>query len=81
MRLHTKNKLPRLPGSAFKVPDLVAVVLPIIKSLPTHVEVELGCDNINNLPMCSLIYVYFGNVLQCVCLSPSRLSRGPLGIS
>ena len=37
----------RSPGSALKVPVVVGWggPIPIFKSLPTHVEVELGCDN------------------------------------
>ena len=44
MRLNTESKLPRLPASALKVSvGGWAGILPIIKSLPT--EIELGCDN------------------------------------
>jgi hypothetical protein len=37
IRLHTENQLPRLHGSALKVP--------LLSQAPTQVEVELGCDN------------------------------------
>ncbi len=50
IRLHTENQLPMWSGSALKV-CLVGggvVVQPIPLSLPTRVEVEMGCDNINN---------------------------------
>ena len=47
--MHTENQLPRLPGSALKVPVVVVVVVvgsyPLLSQAPTHVEVELGCDN------------------------------------
>ena len=52
IRLHTENQLPRLPGSALKVPVVVGWVvgwvvgLPLSCLAPTHVEVDLGCDNI-----------------------------------
>ena len=47
IRLHTKNQLPRLLGSALKVwLGWWWVVQPITLSLPTRVEVELGCYNI-----------------------------------
>ena len=42
IRLHTENQLPRLPGSYWVVGGVV--VQPIPLSLPTWVEVELGCD-------------------------------------
>ena len=47
IRLPTENQLPRLPGSAIKVWLVVVVwvVQLITLSLPTWVEVELGCDN------------------------------------
>jgi hypothetical protein len=41
--MHTENQLPRLPGSALKVPGGVASY-PLLSQAPTHVEVELGCD-------------------------------------
>ena len=43
-RLHTKNELPRLPGSALKVPGWVGSY-PLLSQAPTPVEVGLGCDN------------------------------------
>ena len=49
IRLHTENQLPRLPGSALKVPGGGCVgwvaSYPLSSQAPTHVEVELGCDN------------------------------------
>ena len=36
---------PMLPGSALKFPSGGGGFLHIIKSLPTRVEAELGCDN------------------------------------
>ena len=48
IRLHTENQLPRLPGSALKVPGWwggVVASYPFLSQAPTHVEVELGCDN------------------------------------
>ena len=50
IRLHTENQLPRLPGSALKVPVVGGVgwwvgSYPLSSQAPTHVEVELGCDN------------------------------------
>ena len=48
---NTENQLPRLPGSASKVPGWVGWgrvgggFLPITSQAPTPVEVELGCDN------------------------------------
>ena len=54
IRLHTKNQLPRLPGSALKVPVWVGGVggwvvgsYPLSSQAPTPVEVELGCDNLH----------------------------------
>ena len=46
-RLHTENKLPGLPGSALKAPGSGGWVgaYPLSSQAPTHVEVELGCDN------------------------------------
>ena len=48
IRLHTENHLPRLPVCALKVPGggvgWVASY-PVSSQAPTHVEVELGCDN------------------------------------
>jgi hypothetical protein len=44
IRLHTENKLPMLPGSVLKVPGGVGSY-PLSSLAPTHVEVELGCDN------------------------------------
>jgi hypothetical protein len=48
--LHTENQLPMLPGSALKVPvggggGGVVGSYPLSSQAPTHVEVELGCDN------------------------------------
>ena len=51
IRLHTENQLPRLPGSALKVPVVGGVVVasyPLSSQAPTPVEVELGCDNESN---------------------------------
>jgi hypothetical protein len=48
IRLHTENQLPRLPGSALKVPvgwGGGVGSYPLLSQAPTHVEVELGCDN------------------------------------
>ena len=48
LRLYTENQLPRLSGSALKVPGGgVGWVgsYPLSSHAPTHVEVELGCDN------------------------------------
>ena len=42
--MHTENQLPRLSGSALKVPGWVGSY-PILSQAPTPVEVELGCDN------------------------------------
>jgi hypothetical protein len=41
--LHTENQLPRLSGSALKVPGWVGSY-PLLSQAPTPVEVELGCD-------------------------------------
>ena len=46
--MHTENQLPRLPGSALKVPGGGwggVGSYPLSSQVPTHVEVELGCDN------------------------------------
>jgi hypothetical protein len=43
--MHTKNQLPRLPGSALKVPGGGVGSYPLSSQAPTQVEVELGCDN------------------------------------
>ena len=50
IRLHAENQLPRLPGSPLKVPGGggwggVVASYPFLSQAPTHVEVELGCDN------------------------------------
>ena len=46
IRLHTENQLPRLSGSALKVPVWWWVgSYPLLSQAPTPVEVELGCDN------------------------------------
>jgi hypothetical protein len=51
LSLYTENQLPRLSGSALKVPAWGGVVVvgsyPLLSQAPTHVEVELGCDNYN----------------------------------
>jgi hypothetical protein len=40
IRLHTKNQLPRLPGSALKVPGWwVVASYPLLSQAPTPVEV------------------------------------------
>ena len=53
IRLHTENQLPRLPGSALKVPVWGGGLgsYPLLSLAPTHVEVELGCDNSIGNPM------------------------------
>ena len=48
--MHTENQLPRLPGSALKVPGggvggWWVASYPLLSLTPTQVEVELGCDN------------------------------------
>ena len=43
--LHAKNQLPRLLGSALKVHGGWVTSYPLSSQDPTHVEVELGCDN------------------------------------
>ena len=50
IRLHTEKQLPRLPGSALKVPGGGGGVAsyPLSSQAPTPVEVELGCDNYSN---------------------------------
>ena len=45
IRLHTENQLPRLSGSALKVPGWWVGSYPLLSQAPTPVEVELGCDN------------------------------------
>jgi hypothetical protein len=47
--LYTENQLPRLPGSALKVPGWWGGVgsYPLSSHAPTPVKVELGCDNNN----------------------------------
>ena len=49
IRLQAENQLPRLPGSAFKVPVVGVGSYPLLSLAPTHVEVELGCDNNHHL--------------------------------
>ena len=53
--MHTENQLPRLPGSALKVPVWGGVgcvgSYPLLSLAPTHVEFELGCDNYNLTPV------------------------------
>ena len=44
--MHTKNQHPRLSGSALKVPVWGGGV-GLLSLAPTHVEVEMGCDNIS----------------------------------
>jgi hypothetical protein len=47
--LHTENQLLLLSGSGLKVPVWLVVVVasyPSSSQASTHVEVELGCDNI-----------------------------------
>jgi hypothetical protein len=48
IRLHIKNQLPRLPGSALKSPGGVVggwvASYPLLSQASTHVEVELGSD-------------------------------------
>jgi hypothetical protein len=65
--LHTENQLPRLSGSAFKVPGGgggggVVGSYPLSSQAPTPVEVELGCDNMAYKPPFS----YF--LLQRFCV-------------
>ena len=57
IRLHTENQLPRWSGSALKVclGWWVVVVQPIPLSLPTRVEVEVGCDNIGMIKKKTLL--------------------------
>jgi hypothetical protein len=50
IRLHTKKQLPRLPQSG-------GGFLTLSSQAPTHVEVELGCDNNNSL--------FFTLIIQC----------------
>ena len=53
--MHTENQLPRLSGSALKVPVWGGGVVgwvgsyPLLSQAPTQVEVELGCDNLVEL--------------------------------
>ena len=58
--MHTENQLPRLPGSALKVPGGVVVVAsyPLSSQAPTPVEVELGCDNLCDFQSNILINMY-----------------------
>ena len=44
LRLYTENQLPRLPGSALKVPGGGVGSYPLSSHVPTHVEIELVCD-------------------------------------
>ena len=46
IRLYTENQLPRLPGCALKVPVGWWWVGSYPSQAPTHVEIELGCDNL-----------------------------------
>jgi hypothetical protein len=46
IRLHAENQLPRLSGSALKVPVGWVASYPLSCLAPTPVEVELGCDKI-----------------------------------
>jgi hypothetical protein len=67
--LHTKNQLPRLPGSVFKVPGGVVgwggwvAYYPLLSQAPTPVEVELGCDKLGD-PM---VLSYSGIIFHCYC--------------
>ena len=66
IRLHTENQLHRLPGSALKVPGgWVVGYYPLSSPAPTHVEVELGCDNIQvQLMRCVVLFwdeIYFSS--------------------
>ena len=65
MRLRTKNQLPRLHGSALTVPGVWGGFLPIIMSLPTIVEAELGYDN---FPIGSKISLCKAGVMLFSCL-------------
>ena len=67
--MHTENQLPRLPGSALKVPGSVVVgSYPLSSQAPTHVEVELCCDNVVKL-------LVFLNILKKGCFSCLVASR------
>ena len=57
-----KNQLPRLTGSALKVPVGGVGSYPLLSQAPTPVEVELGCDNLS----------YFNN--DYILISPSSIS-------
>ena len=48
IRLYTENQLTRLPGNTLKVLWWVGPY-PLSSQTPTHVEVELGCDNLESL--------------------------------
>ena len=50
IRLHTENQLHILPGSALEVTGWWGGVgsYPLSIQAPTHVEVELGCDNLRS---------------------------------
>ena len=61
--MHTENQLPRLSGSALKVPVWwgggvgwggVVASYPFLSQAPTPVEVELGCDNSADPPSSGL---------------------------
>ena len=72
IRLHTENQLPRLPGSALKVPvGRVGGVssYPLLSQAPTHVEVELGCDNWESAEMCIIYRTWWGLSYLWKCLS------------
>ena len=56
IRLHTENQFPRLPGSSFG--GGWGGFLPIIKSISTHVEVELGSDNSGFIDSHKTNYIY-----------------------
>ena len=45
IRLPTENQLPRVPQSALTVPGGGVGSYLVSSQAPTHVEVELGCDN------------------------------------
>ena len=58
IRLHTENQLPRLSGSALKVPGGGGVgSYPLLSQAPTPVEVELGCDKNKKLKLSSQAHI------------------------
>jgi hypothetical protein len=56
--MHTENQLPRLPGSGVGWVDGVGSY-PLLSQAPTHVEVELGCDNLNSVSLLWLLFSFF----------------------